>query len=92
MGTAILIYLAAANLVAFVLFGFDKWRAKRGAWRVSEKTLLLAAFFAGALGAWAGVKMFRHKTRKPSFLGKLALATAGNGLWIWLWIAFAPGS
>jgi uncharacterized membrane protein YsdA (DUF1294 family) len=92
MENAILIYLAGANLTAFLLFGWDKWRAKRGGRRTPEKTLLLTAFLAGALGAWLGVKAFRHKTRKPSFLWKLAFATAGNALWVWLYITlFATG-
>lgn len=63
----LLLYLAVANLVAFVLMGVDKQKAKRGAWRISEKTLFLAAALGGSVGAIGGMFAFRHKTRHPSF-------------------------
>ena len=86
MGKAILIYLAAVNLWAFAIWGIDKWKARRGARRIRERTLLFAALVAGAPGAWLGVRIFRHKSSKRSFLWKLALVTAVNGVWIWLWV------
>ena len=55
--------LAAMNLLAFALMGIDKVKAKRGSWRIPEKTLFLAAAFFGALGGTLGMKVFRHKTR-----------------------------
>ena len=60
---AALIWLAFFNLTAFVLMGLDKWKAQRGAWRISEKTLFLAALLGGALGGTAGMHLFHHKTR-----------------------------
>ena len=51
------------NLVTFTLMGIDKRRARRGAWRVSEKTLFLAAACFGGLGGVLGMKVFHHKTR-----------------------------
>ena len=60
-------YVMAVNIFAFVLFGIDKERAKRNLWRISEKTLLLAALLGGAPGALAGMYFFHHKTRKPKF-------------------------
>lgn len=57
------LYLAAVNLAAFALMGLDKRRARRGAWRFSEKTLFLPALLGGALGGTLGMKAFRHKTR-----------------------------
>lgn len=45
-------YLIAVNVLAFVLMGVDKRRAKQNAWRIPEKTLFLPAIFGGALGAW----------------------------------------
>ena len=61
------LYLLAANLTAFCLMGRDKRRARKGAWRISEKTLFLAAVLGGALGGVLGMKVFRHKTRHPKF-------------------------
>ena len=53
----------AINFIAFAAFGLDKARAQRGQYRIAESTLLLFAFLGGTLGAYAGRKAFRHKTR-----------------------------
>ena len=55
------------NLAVFLLYGADKLKAKRGAWRISEKALLLCGFLLGGPGAFAGMKVFRHKTQHTSF-------------------------
>lgn len=60
---AILIWLAVINLIAFALMGLDKWKARRDAWRIPEKTLFLAALLGGALGGTVGMHLFHHKTR-----------------------------
>jgi len=88
MGKAILIYLGAVNLFAFLAFAVDKWKAVRARRRIPEKTRLLAALLAGAPGAWLGARVFHHKTSKRSFLWKLAGVTVLNGFWIWLYVAF----
>lgn len=62
------IYLAAVNVIAFLMYGFDKWKAKKNKWRVSEKTLLLAAALGGSIGAFAGMQVFRHKTKHMKFV------------------------
>ena len=62
-----LIYLAVVNLAAFALMGVDKRRAKRGAWRIPERTLFLPAILGGSPGAILGMQMFRHKTRHRQF-------------------------
>lgn len=56
-------YLVIINLVAFALMGIDKGKAKRGAWRIPEKTLFLSAILGGSIGAIAGMQHFRHKTK-----------------------------
>ena len=61
------IYLAAANIVSFVMFGIDKSRAKRRAWRISEAALLISAAVGGSVGAIAGMIVFRHKTKHLKF-------------------------
>ena len=64
---AIIVYLVCMNALAFVAFGVDKSRAKRGAWRISEKALMLLVVAGGSVGALAGMRVFHHKTRKPLF-------------------------
>ena len=59
----VLYYLAAINLITFLVYGVDKWRAKRGAWRIPEKTLFLLPLLGGSVGAIAGMKFFHHKTK-----------------------------
>ena len=60
-------YLAVINAVGFGIFGYDKWCAGHRQWRVPEKTLIAAALLGGSVGAYAGMKVFRHKTRHPKF-------------------------
>lgn len=64
---AVLLWLAVINLVGFLLMGLDKWKAKRGAWRIPEKTLFTTALLGGTVGVIAGMKTFRHKTRHGQF-------------------------
>jgi uncharacterized membrane protein YsdA (DUF1294 family) len=61
------IYLIIANVIALVMFGIDKLKSKKGGWRIPESRLLLIAFF-GPFGAYGGMLLFRHKTRKLKFL------------------------
>ena len=61
--TAAVIYLAAVNITAFILYGADKKKAKRGQWRIPEKTLLGIAAIGGSAGAILGMFLFRHKTK-----------------------------
>jgi uncharacterized membrane protein YsdA (DUF1294 family) len=56
-------YLGVLSLLALILYGVDKAKAKANAWRISEKTLLGAGFFGGSVGALLGMKLFRHKTK-----------------------------
>jgi len=85
---AALAYLLLINLAAFLTFGADKRRARRGAWRVPEKTLFLLAALGGSAGAVAGMRRFHHKTKHwyfrwglPAILcAQLALAGAA-GYW-----------
>lgn len=62
-----LVFYIIMNLVTFILYGADKAKAKKGSWRIPEKTLLLFAACCGGLGAFLGMKVFRHKTKHTSF-------------------------
>ena len=57
------IYLGIVNLVGFGMMGIDKRKAIRGAWRISEASLFMAALVGGALGCTLGMHIFHHKTR-----------------------------
>ena len=64
----LLIWLAAANLLGFVLMGADKRRAKMHLRRIPERTLFLSAILGGSVGTIAGMWTFRHKTKHWYFV------------------------
>ena len=68
MVNIILIYVVIVNLLAFILFGVDKWRARNNAWRISEATLFLIALIGGSIGAKIGMHVWHHKTQHLSFV------------------------
>ncbi len=63
----IIIAFAIWNLAVFCMFGIDKFRAKEGLWRISEKTLVACSFLLGGVGALLGMLIFRHKTKHSKF-------------------------
>ena len=69
----VLLYLAAINIVTFLVFGFDKSFARSGSWRVRERTLLILTLCGGTPAALFAMQSFRHKTQKTSFNLLLAL-------------------
>ena len=80
-----LYYLAAVNIVTFLIYGIDKLRAKRGAWRIPEKTLFLLPLLGGSVGAIAGMKVFHHKTKHWYFkYGLPLILLAQVALVVWL--------
>lgn len=60
---AVIAWLVIINLTAFAIFGIDKKRAKKGQWRIPEKTLFLSAILGGSIGAILGMYIFHHKTK-----------------------------
>ena len=60
-------YLLAVNITTFLVYGIDKYKAKKGRWRISEATLLLMAVIGGSIGAWAGMRLWHHKTMHKKF-------------------------
>ena len=63
----IICYLLASNIATFLLYGIDKYKAKKGKWRISEATLLTMAAIGGSIGAWAGMRLWHHKTMHKKF-------------------------
>ena len=62
MANALLYYLIVINVVTFLVYGIDKWKAKQGSWRISKATLLILAVIGGSIGALLGMKIWHHKT------------------------------
>lgn len=60
-------YLAGINLLTFLVYGIDKWKARHTKWRISEATLLGLAIIGGSIGAWLGMKIWHHKTMHKKF-------------------------
>ncbi len=84
--TYLLWYLAAVNLVTFTVYGVDKAKARRGAWRVSEKTLFLLPLLGGSVGALLGMLVFRHKTKHWYFawgIPLILLAQIALAVWVY---------
>ena len=81
MNETVLLLAIPLNMINFLLFGYDKFQAKRGGWRIPEKVLLGLSLVGGGIGGLAGMLVFRHKTRKNVFW----LATiVGIGILIYL--------
>ena len=85
--TYLLWYLAAVNLVTFTVYGVDKSKARRGAWRVPEKTLFLLPLLGGSVGALLGMLVFRHKTKHWYFVWGIPLILLAQiALAVWLYV------
>ena len=64
----IILYIAAVNVISFVMMGVDKRRAVKRAFRIPESTLFVLAIIGGSLGSIIGMHLFHHKTRHWYFL------------------------
>lgn len=60
-------YIILINVIAFIVYGVDKWKARKGKWRISEASLLFLAFIGGSIGAYVGMQVWRHKTKHLKF-------------------------
>lgn len=67
MMESLLYYFVCVNVLTFFVYGIDKWQARQGKWRISEATLLLFAVIGGSIGAWLGMRVWRHKTMHKKF-------------------------
>ena len=71
----ITIYLVIINLFGFFIMWLDKRKAKKGSWRIPEKTLFIITAIGGGIGTTAGMYAFRHKTQKIQFVVGFPLIT-----------------
>ncbi|MCR5736821.1 MAG: DUF1294 domain-containing protein [Eubacterium sp.] len=79
------IYLVFVNVIAFLAYGVDKYKAKKNLWRVPEKTLIGFAAVGGFAGAFLGMQCFRHKTKHMKFvIGIPVISVIWIGLLIYL--------
>lgn len=84
--TVLLVWLAVINLLTFIVYGADKRRARKGKWRVPEKTLFLLPLLGGSIGALLGMRVFRHKTKHWYFVwGIPAILLAQIALAVWIY-------
>lgn len=70
----LLIIYVMINVISFSLYGIDKRRAKKNRWRIRESVLLGVTWLMGGVGAWAGMRVFRHKTKHTAFVISAPLA------------------
>lgn len=63
----VIFYLLAVNLLTFIIYGIDKYKARHNHWRVREASLLLLAALGGSIGALLAMKVFHHKTQHRKF-------------------------
>lgn len=63
-----IIYILSINLIGFFIMWLDKHKARKGSWRIPEKTLFIITAIGGGIGTTAGMFVFRHKTKKLNFL------------------------
>jgi len=63
----VLVYLIIINLIGFLAMWIDKYKAKKGYWRIPEGTLIIITLLGGGIGTIAGMYKFRHKTKKLKF-------------------------
>lgn len=64
---SLILYLVIINVITFVMFGVDKYKAIRQEWRIRESTLLGLALIGGSIGGWLAMYIFHHKTKKVKF-------------------------
>lgn len=84
----IIIYIIAINIIGFLAMFIDKQKAKRGYWRIPEKTLFILTFLGGGIGTISGMYLFRHKTKKMYFIvGFPAILITQIILIIYWWIS-----
>lgn len=84
----IIIYFVAINLFGFFIMWLDKRKARKGKWRIPEKTLFIITALGGGIGTIAGMYAFRHKTQKIAFVIGFPFITILEILLAVYWIFF----
>ena len=63
----IVYYLIGVNLLTFIAYGIDKYKARHKQWRITEASLLLLAILGGSPAALLAMRLFHHKTLHKKF-------------------------
>lgn len=81
--------LVVMSVITFVVFAWDKRRARRQGWRVSEKTLHTLELLGGWPGAWLAMRWLRHKSIKPTYrrVFWLIVTTHATAIGVFIWVA-----
>lgn len=91
LGYFILAYFALITIVAFALMGIDKRKAKKGAFRISEASLFIAALLGGSIGSVAGMLVFHHKTNHWYFQAFMPLIALVQMTAVLIWAIIQMG-
>ena len=70
------VYLAIISVVAVAVTVADKIKAKTGAWRVKESTLLIISAIGGSVAMFITMQAIRHKTKHAKFMVGIPLIIA----------------
>ena len=54
--------------MTFIIYGIDKYKSIKHQYRISEKTLIILPILGGSFGAFIGMIIFHHKTKKKKFI------------------------
>lgn len=71
-------YFLSINIISFLMFGYDKLKAKRNGWRIPERRFFYLGLLGGAAGVYVGMRVFRHKTRHALFIYGIPILVALN--------------
>ena len=83
--TILIYYFLAINIIAFIVYGIDKLKARKNLRRIPEATLLLLAVIGGSIGAWLGMRVWHHKTMHLKFkYGVPIILVAQVALWVYI--------
>ena len=82
------------SLLTFALYADDKSRAKRGNWRIPEKTLHLCELSGGWIGGFIAQRRFRHKSSKRSYQTAFWVIVIAHYIdwFVWFWLFFSEYS
>ncbi|WP_341282567.1 DUF1294 domain-containing protein [Paenibacillus sp. FSL H8-0537] len=73
-----ILFILAINCWTFTLMYLDKQSARRQQRRIPEKRLFTLSALGGAIGAYAGMRAWRHKTKHRSFIVGIPLLVLLN--------------